>query len=71
MNIINIKKHRIYLEEYCRLCSLEWGKPKTEKEMNQYIQEKVQNILKGDKVINVLKLKSGENLYYIDCDDKK
>ena len=34
MKIINIKDDSDYLEEYIRLCSLEWGKSKSESEMN-------------------------------------
>ena len=56
MNIIDIKKYRTYLEEYCKLCCLEWGKPKTENEMNDYIQDKIKKILKEDKVISILGL---------------
>ena len=55
MNVIDIKKSP-YLEEYCELCNLEWGVPKSEKEMNQYIQDKKEKVLKGDKVISVLGL---------------
>ena len=62
MNIIDIKKHRTYIEEYCKLCSLEWGKPKTENEMNDYIQEKIKKILKEDKVISILGLVNSNTL---------
>ena len=62
MNIIDIKKNGSYLDEYCKLCSLEWGKPKTKKEMNNYIKEKKEKILNGDKVISILGLTNNNTL---------
>lgn len=51
-----------YLREYARLCSLEWGKPKTEEEMNEYINYKVNKIVNGDKVISILGLIDNDEL---------
>lgn len=56
MKIKSIKDNINYLREYSRLCSLEWGKPKTEEEMNEYINYKVNKIINGDKVISILGL---------------
>ena len=58
MNIINIKNNKIYLEEYFKLCSLEWGKPKSNEELINRIKEKVDYILKNnnDKIITILGL---------------
>ncbi|MDO5475041.1 MAG: GNAT family N-acetyltransferase [Candidatus Saccharibacteria bacterium] len=56
MSIINVKENDKYLAEYCRLCSLEWGEPKTKKEMNNFVRKKKEEVLKGDKVISVLGL---------------
>lgn len=47
---INLKNNLDYLKEYVKLCALEWGKPKNDNE----IQEKIDLILSGDKVISVL-----------------
>ena len=56
MDIVNIKNNKRYIREYIKLCSLEWGKDKDEKEMNKYISEKEEKIEKEDKVISVLGL---------------
>ena len=56
MKIINIKNHIQYLEEYCRLCSLEWGKQKSNLEMQKYVQDKINKILNEDKFISILGL---------------
>lgn len=56
MKIVNIKKDSKYLKEYIRLCSLEWGKTKSEEEMKLYIIEKEKRILNEDKVISILGL---------------
>ena len=56
MKVVNIKKDSNYLKEYIRLCSLEWGEPKNEKEMKKYINDKAERILNGDKVISILGL---------------
>lgn len=56
MRIENIKNNEKYLKEYIKLCSLEWGNSKTEDEMNNYIENKLNRILTTDKVIFVLGL---------------
>ena len=56
MEIINIKNNLEYLKEYCKLCSIEWGSPKTDIEMNEYIENKINKILNEDKVISILGL---------------
>lgn len=52
MNIINLRNDVKYLEEYVRLCSLEWGRPKSDEE----VKKKVLEVLESDKVISVLGL---------------
>ena len=56
MKIIDIKRNPKFLKEYIKLCSLEWGKPKREDELKEYIIKKEKRILAGDKVISVLGL---------------
>lgn len=56
MKIISIKNNLDYLKEYCKLCSIEWSSPKTQEEMNKYIEGKINRILSEDKVISVLGL---------------
>lgn len=58
MKIINLKEENICLEDYVRLCSLEWGSPKSDDE----VKEKVSSILSGDKVISVLGLVDDDTL---------
>ena len=58
MKIINLKEEYICLEDYVRLCSLEWGSPKSDDE----VKEKVSSILSGDKVISVLGLVDDDTL---------
>ena len=55
---INLKDSKKYLEDYVRLCSLEWGSPKSDDE----VKEKVSSILSGDKVISVLGLVDDDTL---------
>ena len=55
VEIINIKNNKKYLEEYCKLCYLEWGNSK-EIEINNYVEDKINQILTGDKVISILGL---------------
>lgn len=62
MNIINVKEHENYLKEYIKLCSKEWGKPKTKEEMNEYIDVKYNDILNGDKVISIIGLEENNKL---------
>ena len=56
MNIINIKNNDHFLEEYIKLCSLEWGNRKTPEEMKMYIHDKKEKIHNGDKTISILGL---------------
>ena len=58
MKIINLKEENTYLEDYVKLCSLEWGSPKSDDE----VKEKVSSILSGDKVISVLGLVDDDTL---------
>ena len=62
MRIENIKNNEKYLKEYIKLCSLEWGNSKTEDEMNNYIENKLNRILTTDKVIFVLGLFNKEEM---------
>ena len=62
MEIINIKNKPNYLREYIKLCSLEWGRPKNEIEMQRYIIDKERRILNDDKVISVLGLVENNEL---------
>lgn len=64
MDIINIKKHQPFLEEYIKLCSLEWGTPRSEEELNKRIKFKVDKILSHqyDKLISVLGLIDDDKL---------
>ena len=54
MEIINILKNDKYLDEYIRLCYETWGKK--DKEINTYIKEKRERILKEDKIISIIGL---------------
>ena len=58
-NLINDEK---YLKEYIKLCSLEWGSNKTDKEMSNYIDKKLNEIKKTDKLIKVIGLFDNDNL---------
>ena len=56
MKIINLKDNDVFLEEYIRQCSLEWGTPKSDDEMKSYIINKRKKIYNEDKVISILGL---------------
>ena len=60
MEIINIKNNDNYLNEYIKLCNLEWGSKKDN--IEEYIIEKKEKILTWDKVISVLGLIDENNL---------
>ena len=60
MKIINIKNNDNYLTEYIKLCNLEWGSKKDN--LEEYIIEKKEKILTGDKVISILGLIDENNL---------
>ena len=61
MEIINIKDNDEFLEEYVRLCSLEWGTFKSDDEMKSYIIDKMKRIHSKDKVISILGLIDNDN----------
>lgn len=56
MKIINLKDNDVFLEEYIRQCSLEWGTLKSDDEMKLYLINKRKEIYNGDKVISILGL---------------
>lgn len=56
MKIINIKDNNIFLEEYIKICSLEWGTVKSADEMKLYIIDKRKKIHNENKVISILGL---------------
>lgn len=76
MEIVNIKKNSKYLAEYFKLCSLEWGAKKSEKEITDYVQKQVNNINFQDKIIIILGLIDGDvlkgfiSLYKYDGDER-
>lgn len=58
MEIIDIRNIHNYLEEYCRLCILEWGSELTDEK----VQDKINKVLNGDNVIVVLGLIDNDNM---------
>lgn len=56
MKIINLKDNDVFLDEYIRQCSLEWGTLKSDDEMKSYIINKRKKIYNEDKVISILGL---------------
>lgn len=58
MKLINLKDNKNYLKEYFLLCSKEWGSEKTDEELNEYANNKVENTLSGknDKLISAIGL---------------
>lgn len=77
MQIINLLDNTNYIEEYIRLCNLEWGSKKSNKEIKDYIKEKRNKILTGDKVISILGLIDNNillgfiSLFKFDGDERK
>lgn len=77
MEIINIKNNILFLKEYIKLCSLEWGSKKTEKEMQNYIKNKLKKVIDGDNVISILALVEDAeligfiSLFKYDYDERK
>lgn len=75
MQIINIKDKLNYLNEYVKLCYLEWSNK--EKPLAEYIDYKIDNIKNGDKVISILGLVNEEeligfiSLFKYDGDERK
>ena len=47
MELVDIKSNIEYLKEYIKCCTLEWGKPKSDKELNDYIGLIEDNVLIG------------------------
>lgn len=76
MKILNLKENKLYLQEYIKLCSLEWGFKKNQEEMNSYIENKLNKILTEDKVISVLGLIDKDTLigfisiFKYDCEER-
>lgn len=70
---VDLKTDLSFLKEYVELCASEWGKPKN----NIEIQDKINLILSGDKVISVLgivedrKLIGFISLFKYDGDERK
>ena len=70
---VDLKTDLSFLKEYVELCALEWGNPKN----NIEIQDKINLILSGDKVISVLgivedrKLIGFISLFKYDGDERK
>ena len=77
MKIISIKENNKFLNEYIKMCNLEWGTKKTKQQMKKYIEEKKKKITNGDKVISILGLIDNEtligfiSLFKYDSNDKK
>ena len=62
MEIINLMKEFDYLEEYCKLCKLEWGTVNSDLDINTYSKNKAKKILKGNRIISILGLVSNNIL---------
>lgn len=58
MKIINLllDENIGYLEEYATICKLTWSKKLNNKDLKEYVKNKVKSILNEDKVISVLGL---------------
>ena len=48
MELIDFKSNVEYLKEYIKCCTLEWGKPKSDEELNDYIDKKAEKILSNN-----------------------
>ena len=62
MRCINLLENKEYLNDYVRLCSLEWG---TGNITDEQISDKIHKILNGDKVISVLGIVEEELIGFI------
>lgn len=60
MKILSIKNKTRYLEEYIKLCYLEWSNK--DMDLSNYIEYKKSKILKGDNVISILGLIDNDTL---------
>ena len=56
MDIINIMDNEKFLNEYIKICSLEWDSLKSKEQIQQHINIKKNKIITGDKVISILGL---------------
>ena len=56
MDIINIMDNEKFLNEYIKICSLEWDSLKSKEQIQQHINIKKNKIFTGDKVISILGL---------------
>ena len=56
MEIIKINNNDNYLKEYIMLCNEEWGSKKNKEQLKKYIEEKMEQIHSGSKVISILAL---------------
>ena len=56
MDIINIMDNEKFLNEYIKVCSLEWDSLKSKEQIQQHINIKKNKIFTGDKVISILGL---------------
>ena len=79
MEIINIKNNVVYLKEYFKLCTLEWGDKKTSEELEIFLDKKIEKTLTDnyDKLITVLGLIDNNiligfiSLFKYDGDERK
>ena len=79
MKIVELKDGIKYLKDYIKLCSLEWGVNKTSTEMEQFIQNRYNEIIKNnyDKLITILFLVDNDiligfiSLFKYDGDERK
>lgn len=79
MKIVELKDGIKYLKDYIKLCSLEWGVNKTSTEMEQFIQNRYNEIIKNDydKLITILFLVDNDiligfiSLFKYDNDERK
>lgn len=61
MQILDIKNTK-YLDEYILLCKKEWSSDKIINNKEEFIKERKEKILNGDKVISILGLIENDNL---------
>ena len=59
MDIISIKNNDLYLKEYIKLCSNEWG---SNNNSNDYINNKLNEIKNTNKVIDILALVNDDEM---------
>ena len=76
MKLINLKENENYLKEYFCLCSKEWGSSKTDIQLEEYANKKVQSVLSenNDKLISAIGLVDNELIGFISlfkCDGEE